>query len=102
MSKPSVVLTEHLFLDYVLRNSGVHGRMLSGRFERERGNRINVYGEHGKWLEYFSGDALRSWCILTDAGTPYDGWNSIHTIDVELFAAVAVRQRAASAESEED
>lgn len=74
MPNPSLILSIELFLVYVLRASGVHGRMTSGRVERIGPNSINVYDERDAWIEYFSGEALRRWCILTagetEAGKP--------------------------------
>lgn len=94
MPYTSLLLSVELFLIYVLRASGCHGRMTTGRIERTHPHKINIYDEHDTWLEYFSGDALRTWCVLNQNGMPHEDWKSIHPLDIEHVAACAIQQRA--------
>jgi hypothetical protein len=68
--------------------------MTSGRVERVRQDEVKLYDEHGSWLEYFSGNALRSWCVIGQTGMAREDWKSINIINAELFAAFAIRQHA--------
>ncbi len=90
---PILILSLELFLVYVLRVSGCHGRMTSGRVERIGPKSINLYDEHDTWLEYFSGDALRSWCVLNHHGMPHEDWKAVQPEDVDHVLSCAVSQR---------
>jgi hypothetical protein len=82
---PRLSLSNENFLVYIMRSSGVRGRVTSGSIEKLRANRINVYDVYGALLEYFSGDALRSWCVLDLENRPLDGWHDIAPEDAERF-----------------
>lgn len=94
MPYPTLLLSVEVLLVYVLRVSGCHGRMTTGRIERTGPDQINVYDQHGTWLEYFSGDALRSWCVLHQNGMPHEDWKAIHPDDLERIAECAIGLRA--------
>jgi len=91
---PSLILSIELFLIYVLRASGCHGRMTAGRIERTSPKTIDIYDERDTRLDYFSGDALRSWCVLNERGIPHEDWKAVHPEDVEHVASCALNQRA--------
>ena len=93
MPNPSLILSIELSLVYVLRASGVRGRMTAGRVERIGSNIINIYDERDAWLEYFSGDALRSWCVLNQQGTPHEDWKAVQPEDVDHVVSCALKQR---------
>lgn len=67
--------------------------MTAGRVERIGPDLINVYDEHNLWLEYFSGDALRSWCIFDRHGLPHQDWKSVQREDAHHMISTALRQR---------
>jgi len=90
---PSLVLSIELVLIYVLRATGCHGRMTAGRVERIGTKSINVYDESDGWLEYFSGDALRSWCVLSHHGLPYEDWKAVQPEDMEHVLSCALNER---------
>lgn len=81
VSNPSLILSVELFLVYVLRLSGCRGLMTAGSVKRIAPNKIDIFDEHGRWLEYFSGDALRSWCVLNELGMPHEDWKAVHPED---------------------
>jgi hypothetical protein len=85
MPNPRLLLSNECFLVYILRDSGVRGHTTSGIVERISTNRINVYDSHGALLEYFSGDALRSWCVVDLKDKPVDAWLHIAPEDAERF-----------------
>ncbi len=91
---PSLILSINLFLVYVLRSSGCHGRLTAGRVERIGLKSINIYDEHDAWLEYFSGDALRSWCVLNELGMPHEYWKAVQPEDIDHVVSCALSQRA--------
>ena len=96
MPNPSLILSIELFLVYVLRASGCHGRMTAGRLERIGPKSINTFDEHGTWLEYFSGDRLRSWCVLNERGMPHEDWKAMQLEDVDHVVSSALSQRTTS------
>ena len=91
---PGLMLSIELVLVYVLRTSGCHGMLTAGRVERIGTNGLNIYDEHGTWLEYFSGDALRSWCILNQEGMPHEDWKVVQPEDIDHVVWCALSQRA--------
>jgi hypothetical protein len=90
---PSLILSLELFLVYVLRASACHGRMTVGRVERVGPKEIHIFDEHGTWLEYFSGNALRSWCVLNHSGIPYEDWKAVQPEDVDHVVSCALSLR---------
>ena len=99
MPNPALILSIELFLVYVLRASGCHGRLTSGRVERIGSNRLNIFDEHGTWLEYFSGDALRSWCVLNGHGIPHEDWKAVQPEDVDHVVSCSLKHREIAANS---
>jgi hypothetical protein len=89
---PSLILSIELSLVYVLRATGCHGRLTAGSVERIGPKHINIYDEHGTWLEYFSGDALRSWCALNQHGMPHEDWKVVQPEDIDHVASCILRQ----------
>ena len=87
MPNPSLILSIELFLIYVLRASGCHSRLTSGRIERTSPNTIDIYNEQDTRLDYFSGDRLRSWCVLNQDGMPHEDWRAVHHEDVAHVAS---------------
>ncbi len=81
MDNPSIALSFETSLEYVLRESGVHGRLTVGRVERIGREQLNVYDEHGALLDYLSGTALRTWCVIDVRGVPLEGWSVIQPLD---------------------
>jgi hypothetical protein len=73
-----MVLSPELTLVYVLRPSGVVGRLVSGRVSRN-GSGMVVYDPYGRIIEYLSepGGKVRSWCLLGPAGKPVNGWSDV-------------------------
>ena len=90
---PSLILSIEIFLVYVLRASGCHGRMTAGMVERIGPNSIKLYDEQGVWLEYFSGEALRSWCVLNQRGIPHEDWKAVQPEDMDHVVSCALNQR---------
>jgi hypothetical protein len=89
---PSLIPSIELFLVYVLRASGCHGRLTAGRVERIGPASINIYDERDAWLEYFSGDALRSWCVLDQHGMPHEDWEAVQPEDLDDLISCALSQ----------
>jgi hypothetical protein len=90
---PSLILSIELFLVYVLRASGCHGRLTAGKVERIGPASINIYDERDTWLQYFSGNALRSWCVLNERGMPHEDWKAVQSEDVDHVVSCALTQR---------
>jgi len=82
-----MVLSEEAALVYILAESGVKGRLTSGRVERDPSGRLNVFDARGWRFEYLSGDRLRSWCVLGPDGKPIDGWREIQPQDLSQLCA---------------
>lgn len=59
-SKVLMVLSWNCVLVYVLRETGVRGRLTSGRIELEASKGLRVYSSGGSLNEYISGARLRS------------------------------------------
>ena len=57
--------------------SGVPGRLMAGRVERDGESVINVFDRYGELQPYVSGAKLRSWCIVGATGLPIPAWSSI-------------------------
>lgn len=93
MPNASLILSIELFLVYVLRASGCHGRLTAGKVERIGPASINIYDERDAWLEYSSGDALRSWCVLNQDGIPHEDWKAVQPEDLDHVASCALSQR---------
>lgn len=81
MDNPSYPLSIEAPLSYVLRLSGCHGRITTGRIERSVEG-LNVYDAQGSLFEYLCGNALRSWCVIDPMGVPVSGWSHIEPEDV--------------------
>jgi hypothetical protein len=82
-----VVLSEDVFLVYVLADSGVRGRLTSGRIERQSSGKLTVFDLRGEQFEYLSGERIRSWCVVGPDGKPVDGWNQILPEDLRDLGA---------------
>ena len=72
-----MVLSDQACLVYVLAESGVRGKLTSGRIERNPSGGLDVFDQHGDKFDYLSGDRLRSWCVVGVEGKPIDGWGEI-------------------------
>ena len=74
-----MVLSPDLALVYVLRSSGLVGRLVSGRVSRNGSDALVVYDPYGRIIEYLSepGGKVRSWCLLGVSGVPVDGWSQV-------------------------
>jgi hypothetical protein len=73
-------------LVFVLRQSGVMGKLTAGRIEKVGSAGLNVYsGPLGEMNDYISGDNLRSWCVLGADGIPLPDWEVIEDNDRPLF-----------------
>jgi hypothetical protein len=74
-----MVLSPELTFVYVLRPSGLVGRLASGRVARHQAGELRVYDAYGRVIEYLSepGGKVRSWCLLGPAGKPLDGWSQV-------------------------
>jgi hypothetical protein len=74
-----LVLSPELTLVYVLRPSGLVGRLASGRVSRRETGQLVVYDAYGRIVEYLTepGGKVRSWCLLGPAGKPVDGWSQV-------------------------
>lgn len=81
VTNPRLALSAERQLVYIMRGSGCQGHTTEGSVERIGPSSIIVYNEHGEFLEYFSGDALRSWCVADMNGDPIEGWHSIAAED---------------------
>jgi hypothetical protein len=64
-------------LVYILAESGVRGKLSSGRIERNPSVGLDVFDQHGDKFEYLSGERLRSWCVVGIEGQQIDGWGEI-------------------------
>jgi hypothetical protein len=80
-------LSSDLILVYVLNRSGCVGRLTSGRVRRSGG--LMVLDRYGRVIEYLSAPAgnVRSWSVMTPAGTPIDGWCDVQAGDGALLRA---------------
>jgi hypothetical protein len=74
-----LALSPDLMLVYVLRPSGLVGRIASGRVSRNESGGLVVYDAYGRIVEYLSepGGKVRSWCLLGPTGKPVDGWSRV-------------------------
>ena len=89
MDTLGLTLSPETSLVYVLRESGVLGRLTSGRVEKDGPGRVNVYHAHGALFNYLSGTALRSWCVVNIHGMPLPDWNAVLTEDIGRVVAYA-------------
>ena len=80
-----MVLSDEVCLVYVLAESGVRGKLTSGRIERNPCGRLDVFDHHGEKFDYLSGDRLRSWCVVGVEGKQIDGWGEILPEDLPKF-----------------
>ncbi len=71
------MLSDQAVLVYILAESGVKGRLTSGRVERNPAGKLTVFDARGEPFDYLSGNRLRSWCVLGPEGKPVDGWREI-------------------------
>jgi hypothetical protein len=78
----SVVLSDEVVLYYVLRDSGILGRLTSGQIVRRGPDSLAVFDHLGTELEYFSGERLRSWCVFGPDGTALNGWRKVLAQDL--------------------
>jgi hypothetical protein len=89
MHHPMLRLSFDQCLVYVLRASLCFGRVTVGHIERINEHEISLHNEHGARLDYFSGWALRSWCVVDIGGKPLDGWHSVLPEDTESLMTFA-------------
>ncbi len=80
-----MVLSDEAVLVYILSESGVRGRLTSGRIARGPHGTLDVFDPHGERFEYLSGDRLRSWCVVGQGGNPIDGWREVLPEDEAHF-----------------
>jgi hypothetical protein len=72
-----MVLSDEAVLVYILAESGVRGRLTSGRIERGPRGTLDVFDAHGERFEYLSGHRLKSWCVVGQEEKPIDGWREV-------------------------
>jgi hypothetical protein len=72
-----MVLSDDVYLVYVLAESGVRGKLSSGRIERNSTGGLDILDARGERFDYLSGDRLRSWCVIGTEGRPIEGWGEI-------------------------
>jgi hypothetical protein len=77
-----MVLSDEVALVYILAESGVRGKLTSGRIERNPSGKLTVFDANEEWFEYLSGERLRSWCVVGPEGKPVDGWREILPEDI--------------------
>ena len=87
-SEVLMVLSWNCVLVYILRDTGIRGRVTSGRLEFEAGKGLSVYDNCGPLNEYISGARLRSWRVFYH-GTPLPAWSQVMPEDAELLAREA-------------
>lgn len=75
-------LSEDAAFVYILADSGVRGRLTSGRIERDPSGQPTVFDAYGGCIQYLSGNRLRSWCVVGPQGRPIDGWQEIQAADL--------------------
>ncbi len=80
-----MILSTDYVLSYVLRDSGVLGRLTSGRIEKENDG-LRVYNTFGEVNEYVSGFKLRSWRVCR-AGIAIPDWSHVSPEDSERLPA---------------
>jgi hypothetical protein len=64
-------------LVYVLNGTGVRGRLTAGTINHIGAKEISVYDEHGRLMDYVSGDRLRSWSLVDLNNSPKGEWHCI-------------------------
>jgi hypothetical protein len=72
-----MVLSESTVLVYILAESGVRGRLTSGRIERAAAGTLDVFDPRGSRIDYLSGQRLRSWWVIDSRGQPLGGWTEV-------------------------
>jgi hypothetical protein len=77
-----MVLSDEVCLVYVLAETGVRGKLTSGRIERDPSGALVIFDAHGERFEYLSGSKLQSWCVVGPNGEPVDGWREILAEDL--------------------
>jgi hypothetical protein len=82
-----MVLSDEAVLVYFLAESGVKGRLSSGRIERRPSGGLDVFDARGEPFEYLSGGRIRSWCVLDPKGMPIAGWQEIQPEDLPFTCA---------------
>src|SRR5581483_3609037 len=82
-------LSSERSLVYVLRGTGCHGRLTHGSIGLTPSGGLNVRTDLGVPLEYLSGDALRSWCVLSEHGMILEEWNMMLPEDEPDIASYA-------------
>lgn len=84
-----LVLSHELVLVYVLRPSGVVGRLVFGWVSRGESGALVVYDRYGKIIEYLSGpeSRVRSWCLMNSTGEPVQDWCELRPEDREKVLA---------------
>ena len=85
-----MVLSPDLTLVYVLRPSGLVGRLASGRVSRRESGELVVYDPYGRTIEYLSepGGKVQSWCLLGPTGKPVEGWSKVLDHDQALVLTI--------------
>jgi hypothetical protein len=83
-----MVLSDEVCVVYVLAETGVRGKLTSGRVERNTSGELDVFDPQGNKFEYLSRGRLRSWCVVGPNGEPVDGWRNILAEDLpKIFPA---------------
>lgn len=92
MKNSTLTLSPEISLVYVLRESGCHGRLTGGKIERVGEQGLKVFDGYDSLIEYISGEALRSWCVIDLNGVPIEEWNSVLPEDIEDVLSYALNQ----------
>ena len=87
MNETSILLSPEASLVYILQRSGCRGRLCSGRVQWFEDGHIHVYDERGVPLDYISGEALRTWCVIDSFDAPINGWHHITPEDDDFLLA---------------
>ena len=77
-----MVLSDEVSLVYVLAESGVRGKLTSGRVERSPSGKLDVFDPRGNKFDYLSGGRLKSWCVVGTGGQPIEGWQEVALEDI--------------------
>ncbi len=83
-------LSNDCVLVFVLRPSGVRGRLTAGRVEQQPGGDLSVLNSYGMRNDYISGRNLRSWQVFRH-GFPLEHWSRISAEDVTIVEMSTLR-----------